>query len=123
MGIKTRVFDFEKLAIPGISVDTYIIDHKKIDWLTDSTFPHLIPKVAAEAFQIFLQDAHVLPIWLSYEEYCQRGGKPIAVWLQSFSGKDAVNPLVAFYDIRWRKREVGTILSLCPGHHTKPIEE
>jgi hypothetical protein len=34
------------------------------------------------------------------------GGKPIAVWLQSLSGWDAVNPLVAFYEIHGRKREV-----------------
>jgi hypothetical protein len=34
------------------------------------------------------------------------GGKPIAVWLQSISGGDAVNPLVAFYDIHGRNREV-----------------
>jgi hypothetical protein len=33
-------------------------------------------------------------------------GKPIAVWLQSVSGVDAINPLVAFYDIHGRKREV-----------------
>jgi hypothetical protein len=32
-------------------------------------------------------------------------GKPV-VWLQSISVKDAVNPLVAFYDIHGRKREV-----------------
>jgi hypothetical protein len=34
------------------------------------------------------------------------GGKPIAVWSQSISGVSAVNPLVAFYDIRGRQREV-----------------
>jgi hypothetical protein len=34
------------------------------------------------------------------------GGKPIAVWSQSISGVNAVNPLVAFYDIHGRKREV-----------------
>jgi hypothetical protein len=34
------------------------------------------------------------------------GGKPIAVLLQSISGVSAVNPLVAFYDIHERKREV-----------------
>jgi hypothetical protein len=32
------------------------------------------------------------------------GGKSIAVWLQSISG--AINPLVVFYDIHGRKREV-----------------
>jgi hypothetical protein len=34
------------------------------------------------------------------------GGKPIAVWSQSISGVSAVNPLVAFYGIDGRKREV-----------------
>jgi hypothetical protein len=34
------------------------------------------------------------------------GGKPIAVLLQSISGVSAINPLVAFYDIQWGKREV-----------------
>jgi hypothetical protein len=33
-------------------------------------------------------------------------GKPIAVLLQSISGVSAINPLVAFYDIRGGKREV-----------------
>jgi hypothetical protein len=34
------------------------------------------------------------------------GGKPIAALLQSISGVSAINPLVAFYDIHGRKREV-----------------
>jgi hypothetical protein len=34
------------------------------------------------------------------------GGKPIAVLLQSISGVSAITPLVAFYDIDGRKREV-----------------
>jgi hypothetical protein len=34
------------------------------------------------------------------------GGKPIAFLLQSISGVSAINPLVAFYDIHGRKREV-----------------
>jgi hypothetical protein len=34
------------------------------------------------------------------------GGKPIAVLLQCISGVSANNPLVAFYDIHGRKREV-----------------
>jgi hypothetical protein len=33
-------------------------------------------------------------------------GKPIAVWSQSISDVSAINPLVAFYDIHGRKREV-----------------
>jgi hypothetical protein len=34
------------------------------------------------------------------------GGKPIVVLLQSISGVSAINPLVAFYDIHGRKREM-----------------
>jgi hypothetical protein len=34
------------------------------------------------------------------------GSEPIAVWSQSISGVNAFNPLVAFYDIHGRKREV-----------------
>jgi hypothetical protein len=34
------------------------------------------------------------------------GGKPIAVLLQSVSGGSAIYPLVAFYDIHGRKREM-----------------
>jgi hypothetical protein len=35
-----------------------------------------------------------------------KGGKPIAVLLQSISGISAINPLVAFYDIHGGNREV-----------------
>jgi hypothetical protein len=34
------------------------------------------------------------------------GGKPIAVWSESSSGANAINPLVAFYDIHGKKREM-----------------
>jgi hypothetical protein len=34
------------------------------------------------------------------------GGKPIAVGSQSISSVSAISPLVAFYDIHGRKREV-----------------
>jgi hypothetical protein len=34
------------------------------------------------------------------------GGKPIALWSQSISGVNPINPLVAFYDMHGRKREV-----------------
>jgi hypothetical protein len=53
--------------------------------------------------QIFLQDPHDLPKLVSYEEHCRREiDKPIAVLLQSISGVNAINPLVAFYDIHGR---------------------
>jgi hypothetical protein len=35
-----------------------------------------------------------------------RGGKPIAVLLQSISGASAINPLVVFYNIHGSKGEV-----------------
>jgi hypothetical protein len=68
----------------------------------------LYPRNRAEASQIFIRDAHVLPKLLSYDEYCADviGGKPIAVWLQPISGVSAVNPLVVFYEIHGGKREV-----------------
>jgi hypothetical protein len=47
----------------------------------------LIPEGVAEAFQIFLRDAHVLPKLFHNENYCRHaGGKPIAVRLQPISG-------------------------------------
>jgi hypothetical protein len=55
--------------------------------------------------QIFLQDTHVLPKLVSYEENVT-DGKFIAVCMQSISGVSAINPLVAFYDIHGGKREV-----------------
>jgi hypothetical protein len=50
------------------------------------------------------------------------GGKPIAVWLQSISDGDVVNPFVAFYDIHGRKWELAAILLFCPGHHTRLLK-
>jgi hypothetical protein len=64
-----------------------------------------IPEGVAEVSQIFPRDTHVLPKFVSYEEHL-RGGKPIAVLLQSISSVSAINPLVAFYDIYEGKREV-----------------
>jgi hypothetical protein len=51
-----------------------------------------------------------------------RGGKPIAVFLESTSGVSAINHLVAFYDIHEEKRErcYSFILSRTP-HETKFI--
>jgi hypothetical protein len=54
-----------------------------------------IPKVVADASQVFLWDAHVLPKCLSYEEYVTCG-KPIAVWSQSIPCASAIKSLVAF---------------------------
>jgi hypothetical protein len=46
------------------------------------------------------------------------GGKLIAVWLQSISGGDTVNPLVAIYDIHGRKREVYSFVLARTPHET-----
>jgi hypothetical protein len=46
------------------------------------------------------------------------GGKP-TVWLQTISGVSAANPLVAFYDIHWRKG--GVIFSFFLGHHMRLV--
>jgi hypothetical protein len=63
------------------------------------TYVRFITEWVAEASQIFLRDAHVLPKLFSSNTADVTGGKPIAVWSQSISGVDAINPLVAFYDI------------------------
>jgi hypothetical protein len=65
------------------------------------------PEGVAEASQIFLWDAHVLPKLLSHAADVT-GGKPIPTWSQFISSLNAIaiNPLVAFYDIHGRKREV-----------------
>jgi hypothetical protein len=36
----------------------------------------------------------------------ETGDKPIAIWSQSISGVNAINPLIAFYDTHGWKREV-----------------
>jgi hypothetical protein len=61
----------------------------------------------AEASQVFFRDAHVLPTYIVMWNYCRRDQKQahrclIAVYL----GINAINPLVAFYNIHGRKREV-----------------
>jgi hypothetical protein len=66
----------------------------------------LIPKGVAEESQI-LETPTSYQNDLSMRDTSDvTGGKPIAVLLKSISVGDAVNPLVAFYDIHGRKREV-----------------
>jgi hypothetical protein len=83
-----------------------------LNWIKQFHFIHtyhsrLIPEGVAEASQKFLRDTHALPKWLSMRDTAgMTGGKPIAVWLQSILDRDAVNPLVVFYDLHRRKREV-----------------
>jgi hypothetical protein len=48
------------------------------------------------------------------------GGKPIAVISQSISCVNAINPLVALYDIHGRKNNTSRVILLfCLGHHTR----
>jgi hypothetical protein len=71
-----------------------------------------IPGGVAEASQTILRNVDVLSkllllLLLPMSNTADvTGGKPIAVWSQSISGVNAINPLVAFYDIHGRKREV-----------------
>jgi hypothetical protein len=71
-----------------------------------------MPERVAEVSQIFFRDDHVLTKLLSYSySYIPHiaevtGGKPIAIQSQSISGVSAINPLVTFYGIHRRKREV-----------------
>jgi hypothetical protein len=46
-----------------------------------------------------------------------RGGKPIAILLQSVSVVSAINPLVAFYDIHGGKRDA--LFFYFTPHHTR----
>jgi hypothetical protein len=69
--------------------------------------PRFIPKGVAEASQISLRDAHIIPNYSAIRNTADvTGGKPIAIWPQSISGVSAINALVAFYNIHGRKREV-----------------
>jgi hypothetical protein len=63
-----------------------------------------IPEGVAEVSQIFLQDDQNYLAMSNTADVT--GGKPIAVWSQSISGVSAIIPLVTFYDIHGRKREV-----------------
>jgi hypothetical protein len=76
--------------------------------MRDTYHSRFIPEGVAEASQMLLQDAKI-----TYQNYLAvrntadvTSAKPIAVWSQSISGVSAVNPLVVFYDIHGKKREV-----------------
>jgi hypothetical protein len=81
-------------------------------WSPFPTYIHtyhsrFISEGAAEASQIFLRDATFYKIYLAMSNTADvTGGKPIAVWSRSISGANAINPLVAFYDIHGGKRKV-----------------
>jgi hypothetical protein len=45
------------------------------------------------------------------------GGKPMAISTQTITGVSAVNPVVAFYDIHWKNRDL-MFFFLCPEHNT-----
>jgi hypothetical protein len=77
-------------------------------YVTHTYHSCFIPEEVAEASQVFLRDTSMF-----YKNYVTMSniadvtvGKPIAVWSQSISGVDAINPLVVVYDIHGRKIEV-----------------
>jgi hypothetical protein len=70
-----------------------------------------IPEGVAEASQILLRDAHVLPKLLSCEGYCGRDKWSIAVWSRSSSGVSAVNPSLFMTSMEVRERCYPFILS------------
>jgi hypothetical protein len=66
-----------------------------------------ISKGVAEVSQIFLDTPTFYQNYLATKNIADvTGGKPIVDWSQSISGVSAINPLVAFYDIHGRQREV-----------------
>jgi hypothetical protein len=75
------------------------------------TYIHTTHALSSKGQQSHLRYSSEMPTF--YHNYSamrntadMAGGKPIAVRLQSISGGHAVNPLVTFYDIHGRKREV-----------------
>jgi hypothetical protein len=82
--------------------------------------PRLISEGVEEESQIFLRDVHFYQNGLTMRNTAVvTGSKTIAGRLQSTSGGNAVNSLVAFYDIHGRKTDA--ILLFCPGHNTRLI--
>jgi hypothetical protein len=79
-----------------------------------------IPERVAEACQVFLRDAHVLPKLLNIVSIDLAmkntadvpGGNPIAVRSHSILDVSAVNPLVAFYDIYRRHGDLSLFFFL-----------
>jgi hypothetical protein len=66
----------------------------------------LTPKGHQGHLEYFFPDIHVFQNYSAMRNTADVTGKLIAVWSQYTSGVNAVIPLVAFYDIHGRKREV-----------------
>jgi hypothetical protein len=64
----TNVFQDEQL----INLESWTKRFLSLDDSIHTYHSRFIPKEVAEASQIFLRDAHVLPKLLSYEGYCSR---------------------------------------------------
>jgi hypothetical protein len=78
------------------------------------TYDSHYPWRGSKASQTFFRDAYVLPKLFSYTAG-GTDGKPIAVWTQSISGANAINPLVAFTtSIEERERCYSFILPRTP---------
>jgi hypothetical protein len=103
-GGKNVIRNPNELLIRGTAKTTSII-FARISYI-HTYHSRFIPGGVAEVSQIFLRDTHVLPKLAMRNTADVTGGKPIAVLLQSISGVSAFNPLVAFYDIHRRKREI-----------------
>jgi hypothetical protein len=73
-------------------------------------YKHITHALSPERYQRQLRHFSETPTLYqndSLDKYCRCiGGKPIAARSQSISGVNAVNPLVAFYNIQGRKIEV-----------------
>jgi hypothetical protein len=78
-----------------------------VETLIHTYHSRFIPEGVAEAWRYCSETPMFYQNYLAVRNTADvTGGKPIAVWSQSISDVNAVNPLVAFYDIHGRKREV-----------------
>jgi hypothetical protein len=80
----------------------------------------LYPRMGAEASQVILRDAQVLPILLSYEEYCRRDvvvSPSSSVWSQSILSVWKSFSRLLRHPLA---KERGAFHLFCPGHHTRP---
>jgi hypothetical protein len=94
------------LETVSISTNSWTTDLQLVNVYIHKYHSRFIPQGIAEASQMFLRDVYILLKLLLRNTADVTSGKLIAVWSQSISGVSAINPLVDFYDIHGRKREV-----------------
>jgi hypothetical protein len=80
-------------------------DNTRFLWI-HTYHSRFIPKRAVETFRCSSETPTLYQNYLAMRNTADVTVKPIAVWSQSISGVNAINTLVAFYDIHGRKREV-----------------